>query len=102
MKNGGIFMYQIEKIIQDWCNECNSVIMTKEDYTEKIIHVISNRLGIMIGRHGDLINKYKEKIEELGWSIKLWEVNEIHYPGDNWEDIIDKRVQAYFEMEYTI
>ncbi len=92
-------MYHIDKIIQDWCNECDTFCMTKTDWDKKIITIITNRPGIMIGYKGNLVNKYREKIKDYGWEINIIEGQEIHYPGDNWEDIIDERVKGYFEME---
>lgn len=92
-------MYNIDKIIQDWCNECNTICMTNTDYDKKTVTIITNRPGIMIGYKGNLVNKYKEKINEYGWKINIIEAQEIHYPGDSWGDIIDERVKGYFEME---
>ena len=92
-------MYSTDKIIQDWCNECGTVCMTQNDYTEKIINIYTNRPGYMIGYKGQLVDKYRALINSIGWNIKIFEINEIHYPGDNWEDIIDERVKGYFEME---
>lgn len=92
-------MYNIDKIIQDWCNECSIICMTNTDYNKKTVTIITNRPGIMIGYKGNLVNKYKEKIKEYGWKINIIEAQEIHYPGNNWEDIIDERVKGYFEME---
>ena len=92
-------MYPIEKLIQDWCNECSTVCMTKTDYDKKIITIITNHPGIMIGYKGKLVNKYREKFKEYGWDINIIEAQEIHYPGDDWEKIIDERVLGYFEME---
>lgn len=92
-------MYNIDKIIQDWCNECSTICMTKTDYDKKTVTIITNRPGIMIGYKGNLVNKYKEEIKEYGWKINIIEAQEIHYPGNNWEDIIDERVKGYFEWE---
>ena len=92
-------MYPIEKLIQDWCNKCNVVCMTRLNYKDKIINIITNRPGIMIGYKGNLINKYREKIKEYGWEIDIMEAQEIHYPGDDWEKIIDERVLGYIETE---
>ena len=94
-----MYEFSIEKIIQDWCNECNCMAMTIPHYDSCTIDIITNRPGIMIGYKGETITKYKEKISGLGWNVHMIEAKEIHYPGDNWEQIIDKRVQAYFEME---
>ena len=94
-----MYEFSIEKIIQDWCNECNCMIMTIPHYDSCTIDIITNRPGIMIGYKGETITKYKEKINGLGWNVHVIEATEIHYPGDDWEQIIDKRVQGYLEME---
>ena len=91
--------YSIEKIIQDWCNECYCTAMTIPHYDSRTVDIITVRPGIMIGYKGKTITKYKEKINELGWDIHIVEANEIHRPGDDWEQIIDERVEGYFEME---
>ena len=92
-------MYSIEKIIQDWCNESVCMAMTIPHYDSHTIDVITLRPGIMIGYKGETITKYKEKINKLGWNINIVEAKEIHYPGDDWGQIIDERVQGYFETE---
>lgn len=73
--------------------------MTVPHYDSHTIDIITIKPGIMIGYKGETINKYKEKINELGWNIHIIKANEIHCPGDDWEQIIDERVQGYFEME---
>lgn len=94
-----MYEYSIEKIIQDWCNECNCMAMTIPHYDSCTIDIITNKPGIMIGYKGETITKYKEKISELGWNVHMIEATEVHYPGDDWEQIIDERVKGYFEME---
>jgi ribosomal protein S3 len=92
-------MYPIEELIQDWCNECNVPCMTILDYKNKIISVISDSPGILIGKNGTTIDKYRFLIEKYDWNIKIIEADEVHYPGNNWNDIVDARVKAYFETE---
>lgn len=93
--------HSIEKLIQDWCNECNTTCMTQRDYNKKLIKIITTRPGVMIGYKGIIVDKYKEKIKKYGWSISIIEAQEVHYPGNDWEKIIDERVLGYLEMEET-
>lgn len=92
-------MYFIEKIIQDWCNECICMAMTVYHRDSRIVDIITNKPGIMIGYKGETVTKYKEKISEFGWDVHMIAVEEIHYPGDDWGQIIDERARGYFEME---
>lgn len=94
-----MYKCSIEKIIQDWCNECNCTVMTVLHYDLYTVDIITNRPGIMIGYKGETITKYKEKINELGWNIHIVEANGVYYPGGDWEQIMDERVWGYIEME---
>ena len=92
-------MYSIDKIIQDWCNESKCICMTRNEFSTHTINVYTNKPGYMIGYKGCLFDKYSTLIKKYDWNVKIVEFNEVHYPGDNWQDIINKRVEAYFELE---
>ena len=98
-----------EKIIQDWLIEIhyNKPVLIKKKYIydsdEEIIQIMTTNPGILIGKGGQDINRLKEKLGDK-YKVEFVEADEIictPYTQINtrdWDDIIDERVAARFEM----
>ena len=87
-------------IIQEWANETKTTIyLGKMDYEKKILYLYSEHPGLLIGYHGERIERYQEKLKAFGWTIYLTEIQETFCPGRDYSDVLFKRMQAYFELE---
>lgn len=93
----------VEKIIQDWLKEINynKPVMMKKNYADKTVTIMTTNPGILIGKCGKDIANLQSKI---GGKIILLEADEIICTKDatidtrDWDDIIEARVAARFEM----
>ena len=96
-----------EKIIQDWLIEIkyNKPVLIKKKYEcgKEIIQIMTTNPGILIGKGGQDINRLKEKLGDR-YKVKIIEADEIictpytQIDTRDWDDIIDERVAARFEM----
>ena len=98
-----------EKIIQDWLIEIhyNKPVLIKKIYVydsdEKIIQIMTTNPGILIGKGGQDINRLKEKLGDR-YKVEIIEADEIictpytKIDTRDWDDIIDARIKARFEM----
>ena len=62
------FVDPVYKIMRDWKEEAgvNSPILWEMDYvTDKLI-VCTIRSGLLIGKSGALVNKYRDRLNEIG------------------------------------
>lgn len=63
----------IQRIIELWKQDAglkyrNPVVIHIDD---KNLWVITERPGWMIGRHGDLVDRYKEILKENGYNLRI-------------------------------
>lgn len=98
-----------EKIIQDWLIEIhyNKPVLIKKKYVydsnEEIIQIMTTNPGLLIGKGGQDINRLKEKLGSR-YKVEFIEADEIictpytQIDTRDWDDIIDERVAARFEM----
>lgn len=98
-----------EKIIQDWLIEIKyeKPIFIRKKYIDhldkKIIQIITTNPGLLIGKGGQDINRLKERLGDR-YKVEFIEADEIictpytQIDTRDWDDIIDERVAARFEM----
>ena len=96
-----------EKIIQEWLTEIHyqkPVLIKKMDTSGKeIIKIMTTNPGILIGKGGRDIERLKDRLGNR-YSVELVEADEVICTPDtkidtrDWDDIIDERVNARFEM----
>lgn len=98
-----------EKIIQDWLIEIKyekPVLIKKKyiyDSDEVIIQIMTTNPGLLIGKGGQDINRLKEKLGSR-YKVEFIEADEIictpytQIDTRDWDDIIDERIKARFEM----
>ena len=96
-----------EKIIQDWLIEIkyNKPVLIKKKYEcgKEIIQIMTTNPGILIGKGGQDINRLKERLGDR-YKVEIIEADEIictpytQIDTRNWDDIIDARIKARFEM----
>ena len=98
-----------EKIIQDWLIEIkyNKPVLIKKIYVydsdEEIIQIMTTNPGILIGKGGQDINRLKERLGDR-YKVEIIEADEIictpytQIDTRDWNDIIDERIKARFEM----
>ena len=98
-----------EKIIQDWLIEIkyNKPVLIKKKYIydshEEIIKIMTTNPGLIIGKGGQDINRLKERLGDR-YKVEIIEADEIICTPNtkidtrNWDDIIDERIEARFEM----
>lgn len=98
-----------EKIIQDWLAEMhyNKPVLIKKIYVydsdEKIIQIMTTNPGLLIGKGGQDINRLKERLGSR-YRVEIIEADEIictpytQIDTRDWNDIIDERIKARFEM----
>ena len=96
-----------EKIIQDWLIEIHyrKPVLIKRVYKsgKDIIKIMTINPGILIGKGGRDIERLKERLGNR-CTVELIEADEIICTPDtkidtrDWDDIIDERVNARFEM----
>ena len=96
-----------EKIIQDWLIEIhyNKPVLIKKKYecSKEIIQIMTTNPGILIGKGGQDINRLKEKLGDR-YKVEIIEADEIictpytKIDTRDWDDIIDARIKARFEM----
>lgn len=98
-----------EKIIQDWLIEIKyeKPILIRKKYIDhldkKLIQIITTNPGLLIGKGGQDINRLKERLGSR-YKVEFIEADEIICTPNtkidtrDWEDIIDERVAARFEM----
>ena len=71
--------FKVYQILKDWFDEFNPTygrtFATFEITKKRILHIYSNHPGIMIGKAGERIDRYKKRFkEELGIKeIKIYE-----------------------------
>ena len=97
----------VEKIIQDWLIEIHykKPVLIRKKYTfdKDIIKIMTTNPGILIGKGGRDIERLKERLGN-GYAVELIEADDIICTPDtkidtrDWNDIIDERVNARFEM----
>lgn len=64
---------EIMKIIKEWKDECDvdGIILVGVHPTFKdTITICTHRPGSMIGRGGEIVNKYKEKLKAINPNLK--------------------------------
>ena len=96
-----------EKIIQDWLIEIKYekpvLIKKKYEYGKEIIQIMTTNPGLIIGKGGQDINRLKEKLGDR-YKVEIIEADEIictpytQIDTRDWDDIIDARIKARFEM----
>ena len=98
-----------EKIIQDWLIEIhyNKPVLIKKKYIydsdEVIIQIMTTNPGILIGVRGQSVERLRERLESR-YKVEFIDADEIictpytQIDTRNWNDIIDERVAARFEM----
>lgn len=96
-----------EKIIQDWLIEIHyrEPVLIKRVYKsgKDIIKIMTINPGILIGKGGRDIERLKERLGNR-WTVEIIEADDIICTPDtkidtrDWNDIIDERVNARFEM----
>lgn len=96
-----------EKIIQNWLIEIHyqKPVLIKKGYKsgKDIIKIMTTNPGILIGKGGRDIERLKERLGNR-WTVELIEADDIICTPDtkidtrDWNDIIDERVNARFEM----
>lgn len=90
-------------IIQDWANETKTEIHLVEDRLKKEIWVYSTDPAVLIGRAETRIYKYIDKIHSIPfykeYNIKVGEIQETFYPGNDYNKILEERMNAFFEYE---
>ena len=96
-----------EKIIQDWLIEIHYnkpvLIKKKYEYGKEIIKIMTTNPGLLIGKGGQDINRLKEKLGDR-YKVEFIEADEIictqytQIDTRDWDDIIDTRIKARFEM----
>ena len=96
-----------EKIIQDWLIEIKYekpvLIKKKYECDKEIIKIMTTNPGILIGKGGQDINCLKERLGGR-YKVEFVEADEIictpytQIDTRNWDDIIDERIEARFEM----
>lgn len=90
-------------IIQDWANETKTEIHLVEDRSKKEIWVYSTDPGVLIGRAGTRIYKYIDKIHSIPfykeYDVRVGAIKETFYPGNDYNKILEERMNAYFEVE---
>lgn len=96
-----------EKIIQDWLIEIKyeKPVLIKKGYKsdKDIIKIMTTNPGLLIGKGGRDINRLQEKLGDR-YKVEIIEADEIictpytQIDTRDWNDIIDERVAARFEM----
>ena len=96
-----------EKIIQDWLIEIKyeKPVLIKKKYEcgKEIIQIMTTNPGLLIGKGGQDINRLKERLGDR-YKVEIIEADEIICTPNtkidtrNWDDIIDERIKARFEM----
>lgn len=86
-------------IIQNWVNEVGKPASITRDYKTKTITLYTKWPGWFIGYKGETVYKYEKQLKARGWKIKIIEFQETFNVGGNWDDIMDKRMKAFFEDE---
>lgn len=58
---------RISNIIREWKNECCIVepILFNYDYRINKLNIYTNRAGILIGYHGEIIDRYRPMLQQL-------------------------------------
>ena len=97
----------VEKIIQDWLIEIHyqkPVLIKRAHKSDKdIIKIMTTNPGLLIGKGGRDIERLKERLGDR-CTVELIEADEIICTTDtkidtrDWDDIIEERVAARFEM----
>lgn len=59
--------YALKKLMIQWKNECKlkSPVMFHYSKSTNVLTICTDRPGIMIGLHGQTVDKYREKLKEL-------------------------------------
>lgn len=91
----------IKESIQNWVNETCKEAMVKIRYSDKTVTICTSYPGQFIGKNGCLYNKYAKDIEAQGYKVKFFDIDEHFKPGNNWDDIMEERMKAFFETEYN-
>ena len=87
-------------VIQEWCNEVTKPVSITKDTKTKTITLYTEWPGWYIGKGGTIFYKYEEKLKKMGWDqIKIVELKETFQPGNNYDDIVEERVNAFWEAE---
>lgn len=96
-----------EKIIQDWLIEIhyNKPVLIKKKYEcgKEIIQIMTTNPGLIIGKGGQDINRLKERLGDR-YKVEIIEADEIictpytQIDTRDWDNIIDARIKARFEM----
>ena len=98
-----------EKINQDWLAEMhyNKPVLIKKKYiydsNEEIIQIMTISPGVLIGVRGQSIARLKERLGSK-YKVEFIDADEIictpytQIDTRDWDDIIDERIEARFEM----
>lgn len=93
---------RLENIIQEWCNEAEKpAFIVKDRYAlENTLKLYTQYPGYFIGAKGVLVEKYRELLKKIGYEkVEFVEIKEAFTPGNDYDDIVAKRVEAFFELE---
>ena len=72
-KDGKILRKEIAKIIKEWKDEAgvtNTILVGVYPSFRETITICTDSPGLMIGYHGELVNKYQEKLKEINHNLK--------------------------------
>ena len=84
-----------KKVIQEWVNEVKkpaSIIVQGNT-----IQIYTKYPGIFIGFHGETVNKYREQLGD--YDVEFYELQETFMPGNDFDKILDKRIEAFCELK---
>ena len=93
---------RLENIIQEWCNEVGKpAFIVKDRFAlENTIKLYTQYPGYFIGAKGVRFEKYRDLLKKIGYEkVELVEIKEAFTPGNDYDDIVAKRVEAFFELE---
>lgn len=73
-------MRSIRSILKQWKTEAKAtrVIQFKYNYSTGVLSIYTSQPGYLIGRHGDLVEKYKQVLKESIPSftkVEFWETD---------------------------
>ena len=74
-------LYQTRKIIEEWCNECQKTASYSASNKYNMVTLYTTHPGYFIGVKGTLIEKYRNKLCEIGWeTVTIQELTQVVYP----------------------
>lgn len=70
---------KIIAILRQWKHEAGVTTTIKFGYRAKILTVCSTQCGFLVGRKGEIINKYRQMFADYGVEIEHLELMEVNY-----------------------